>query len=260
MTPKTNQADSEKDPSSSASDQFILPKPKPDIRPLSEAELQRLESALGKPIERQVLAYWVSQATRDIARLSILPTPQQLNIDLRRMARDGRRWLREASEYSAIFSPAQRGALDRLVEAADPFFDNIDVLAAQAAAASKAGRPRTPFGLRAFLDRMLGIAKLAKVLPSTPMRAIPTKKAPPPFFQFVLEALAISRDLIRSSPLPSPQKAAALSILQIKSNEALIKILEELRGRVGDYEVTPHGLVEKQSRKAAPRPRRRPSP
>src|SRR6202035_4764 len=87
---------------------------------------------------------------RDIARLSILPTPQQLNIDLRRMARDGRRWLREASEYSAIFSPAQRGALDRLVEAADPFFDNIDVLAAQAAAASKAGRPRYAFRVTGF--------------------------------------------------------------------------------------------------------------
>jgi hypothetical protein len=256
MTPKTKQADSD----SSASDQFILPKPKPDIRPLSEAELQRLESALGKPVERQYLAYWISEATRDVARLSILPTPQQLNIDLRRMARDGRRWLREAAEYSAIFSPAQRGALDRLVEAGTPFFDGIDALAAQAAASTKAGRPRTHFALQAFLDRMIGIAKKAKVLPSTPMRAILTKKPPPPFFQFVLEALAISRDVIRSSPLPPHQKAAALSILQIKSNEALIKILEEMRGRVGDYEVTPHGLVEKQSRKAAPRPRRRPSP
>ncbi len=67
-------------------------------------------------------------------------------------------------------------------------------------------------------------------------RAVPTKKPPPPFFQFVLEALAISRDVIRSSPFPPPQKAAALSILQINSKEALIKILEELRGRVGDYE------------------------
>jgi hypothetical protein len=74
-------------------------------------------------------------------------------------------------------------------------------------------------GLRAFLDRMIGVAKKAKVLPSTPMRAIPTKKPPPPFFQFVLEALAISRDVIRSSPLPPHQKAAALSILQIKATK-----------------------------------------
>jgi hypothetical protein len=85
--------------------------------------------------------------------------------------RDGRRWLGEASEYSTIFNAAQRGALDRLVEAANPFFDSIDALAAQAAVATKAGRPRTPFGLTAFLDRMIGIAKQAKVLPSTPMRA-----------------------------------------------------------------------------------------
>lgn len=256
----SEKADRPKPSTSQASHDFGLPKSKHDIRPLLEAELRRLENALGKPVERQFLAHWVSEATRDVARLSVLPTPRQLNTDLRRMARDGRQWLREAAEYSAIFSAMQRGALDRLVGAATPFLDGIDVLAAQAAAASKAGRPRTPFGLRAFLDRMIGITKLAKVLPSTPMRAIPTKKAPPPFFQFVLEALAISSDVIRSSPLPPHQKAAALSILQIKSNEALIKILEELRGRVGDYEVTPHGLVEKRSRRAAPRPRRRASP
>jgi hypothetical protein len=260
MPSNAKQADSEKNRSSAASDRCFLAKSRPDIRPLSEAELQRLESALGKPVDRQYLTHWVSEATRDVARLSILPTPQQLNIDLRRMARDGRRWLREASEYSTIFNAAQRGALDRLVEAANPFFDSIDALAAQAAAATKAGRPRTPFGLTAFLDRMIGIAKQAKVLPSTPMRAIPTKKAPPPFFQFVLEALAISRVVIRTSPLPPHQKTAALSILQIKSNEALIKILEALRGRVSDYEVTPHGLIERQTRRAAPPPRRQTSP
>jgi hypothetical protein len=260
MPSNAKQADSEKDRSSPASDRCFLAKSRPTIRPLSEAELERLESALGKPVDRQYLTHWVSEATRDVARLSILLTPQQLNIDLRRMARDGRRWLREASEYSAIFNAAQRGALDRLVEAANPFFDSIDALAAQAAAATKAGRPRTPFGLTAFLGRMIGVAKQAKVLPSTPMRAIPTKKAPPPFFKFVLEALAISRVVIRTSPLPPHQKTAALSILQIKSNEALIKILEELRGRVSDYEITPHGLIERQTRKAAPPRRRQTSP
>jgi hypothetical protein len=259
MTLKRKQPNSEKGRSSLASDQFVPPKSEPDIRPLSEAELKRLESALGKPVERQFLAHWVSEATRDVARLSVLPTPQQLNIDLGRMARDGRGWLRQAAKYSAIFSPAQRSALDHLVRVATRFFDSIDVLAAQAATSTKAGRPRTPFGLLAFLDRMIGIAKKAKVPPSTPMRAIPTKKPPPPFFQFVLEALAISRDVIRSSPFSPSQKAAALSILEINSKEALIKILEELRGRVGDYEVTPHGLVERQIRKVAPRPRRRPS-
>ena len=93
-----------------------------------------MESALGKPIERQYLVYWVSEAMRDVARLSVMPTPQQLNIDLRRMVRDGRRWFREVTEYSAMFSPAQRRALDRLLVDATPFFDGIDVLAAEAAA------------------------------------------------------------------------------------------------------------------------------
>ena len=150
MTFKIKRPNSEKGPSSPASDQFILPKPKPDIHPLSKAELQRLESALGKPIERQVLAYWVSQATRDIARLSILPTPQQLNTDLRRMARDGRRWLREASESTAIFSPAQRAALDRLVEAADPFFDNINVLGRTGSSREQGWPPAYAFRVTGF--------------------------------------------------------------------------------------------------------------
>ena len=40
MTFKIKRPNPEKGPSSPASDQFILPKPKPDIRPLSEAELE----------------------------------------------------------------------------------------------------------------------------------------------------------------------------------------------------------------------------
>jgi hypothetical protein len=132
----------------------------------------------------------------------------------------------------------------RLLAAAEPFLEGLDFMAAQAAASTKAGHPRTHFGLLAFLNRMIGIAKRARVRPSTPMRAIPTKRAPPPFFQFVLEALAVARDIIASSPLPDSHKAVALSTLRINSKEALIKILEELRGRTGDYRDTPRGLVE----------------
>jgi hypothetical protein len=164
------------------------------------------------------------------------------------MAREGRQWLRHVDKCSDILFPAQRTALDELLPAAEAFLESIDVMAARAAASSKPGRPSTHFGLLAFLDRMIGIAKRAKVLPSTPMRAIPTKRAPPPFFQFVCEALAISMDVIGSSPLPDSKKAAALSILRVKSKEALIKILEELRGRTSDYRDSPHGLVERQSK------------
>ena len=214
------------------SDKQTDPEAKIEIRPLAEDELQRLERALGKSVDRQYLAYWVSEAIRDVVKLSMLPTAHQLRTDLTRMARDGRQWLRHVDEYYDTFSPRQRAELDQLRTAADAFLESVDFMAAQAAASIKAGRPRTHFGLLAFLDRMVGIAKRTKVLPSTPMRAIPTKKSPPAFFQFVDEALAISRDVIGSLPLSPGQEFAALSILDTGSNEALIKILEELRGRV----------------------------
>jgi hypothetical protein len=215
-----------------------------EFRPLTDVELQRLESALGKSVDRQYLQHWISVATRDVARLSFLPTPKELRIELMRLAREGRQWLRHAKEYSDTFSPRQRMELDQLLAAAEAFLEGLDFMAAQAAASIKAGHPRTHFGLLAFLDRMIGIAKRARVRPSTPMRAIPTKRPPPAFFRFVLEALAVASDIIASSPLPDSHKDAALSILRINSKEALIKILEELRGRIGDYQDAPYGLIE----------------
>ena len=48
---REEEADKQDHPSPSpASDELILPKPKPDIRPLSETELEKLETALGKPV------------------------------------------------------------------------------------------------------------------------------------------------------------------------------------------------------------------
>jgi hypothetical protein len=120
-----------------------------------------LERALGKPVDRQYLAYWVSEAIRDVVKLSMLPTARQLRTDLTRMARDGRQWLRHVSDYYELFSPRQRAELDQLLLGADVFLANVDFMAAQAAEMINAGRPRTHFGLLAFLDRMIGIAKWA---------------------------------------------------------------------------------------------------
>jgi hypothetical protein len=115
------QADKQKVRSSHPSDKFTLPKSKADVRPLTETELQRLESALGKSVDRQYLAHWVSEAIRDVTRLSILPSAPELRTDLMRMAREGRQWLRHATEYSDTFLPRQRSALDLLLPAAEAF-------------------------------------------------------------------------------------------------------------------------------------------
>jgi hypothetical protein len=50
--------------------------------------------------------------------------------------------------------------------------------------------------------------------------------------------------VIKSSPLSDGQKRAALATLRVQSEGALVKILEDLRGQIGDYRETPRGLVE----------------
>jgi len=41
-----------------------------NIRQLTEEEISRLERALGKPIERDYLVYWISTAIRELVKLS----------------------------------------------------------------------------------------------------------------------------------------------------------------------------------------------
>src|SRR5262249_3417903 len=95
-------------------------------------------------------------------------------------------------------------------------------------------------------DRLIGIAKRANVLPSTPGRALRSQTAPrepPPFFNFVTEALEIAMDVIKSSSLPQSDVDRALVILT-PSDSVLTKLLEQLRGLIGNYHESGIGLVE----------------
>jgi hypothetical protein len=47
------------------------------LRPLQNDEVQELERALGKPIDRAYLVFWVSRAIGDCVRLSMQPTPRE---------------------------------------------------------------------------------------------------------------------------------------------------------------------------------------
>jgi len=109
---------------------------------------------------------------------------------------------------------------------------------------SNLGQTRTPPALTAFLDNMIGIAKRAKILPSTPQRYMETRRFPPAFFVFVEQALAVAEDVIDSSPIPDCQKHAALANFNYSSRDALIRIVETLRGQIGNYRESPHGLIE----------------
>jgi len=221
---------------------------KDTIRPLTEHEIERLEKAIGQSVDRDHLVYWVSEAIRDVVRLSDLPSAREYRDALLQIAREGRRWLRRIKEFpDASFLPGRRIELDKVTSMVARICDSADSFAERLGTSIKRGHPRTPFALEAYLDRMIGIAKRAKVLPSTPGRALRSQTAPrlpPNFFKFVVEALAISRDVIKASPLPESKKKAAVLILRVQSEHALSKIIEGLRGQIASYGEGTHGLVE----------------
>jgi hypothetical protein len=222
------------------------------IRALTDDEIAWLEKALGQPIERSYLVHWVSRAIQDFIGLMTLPSPRERRDDLKAMAEQGRKWIEivEHSRTTPLLPPALLAAeldLEHLISSARTFCDLVESLTRQLDQAVGPGPPRTNLALDAFLDRLIGIAKRARVRPSTPNRAFLDPRDPrpvPPFYDFVSEALEIAMEVIRSSPLPHGQMDAALAMLAGVTDQSLVKALEGLRGRIGNYREGTIGLVE----------------
>jgi hypothetical protein len=222
---------------------LIWPEPNNMLRPLRASEIEALEEALGKPIERTWLVHWVSRGIADLVMLSGLPTAKEYRDELERLARNGRQWIDQIDASFARSLILRNSSLGTLAGTVQKLCEVLKATADQRDAEIQAGR-RHAAGLDSFLDKLIGIAKRAKVLPSTPMRAIPTEAPPPPFFTFAVAALDLARDVINTSSLPGPQKTAALMALRVRSKEALIRRLERKRGRIGDYREGLFGLME----------------
>ena len=217
------------------------------IRALTEAEIDRLQEALGKPVDRDYLKFWIAKSIADVVRFSAPPTARKSRDHFLQIVRDGRKWLERIDRCPAGSLLGPITELGELRAAVSVLCDQLDATAHGLSSRVRRGHPRIPLALNAFLQNMIGIAKRAKVLPSTPSRAPrkPTARRPAPdFFKFITIALVVATEAIKTSPLAEKQKAAALMVLRVQSNEALGKILEELRGRVGDYREGAHGLVE----------------
>jgi hypothetical protein len=223
--------------------QLIWAKPTSILRPLRESEIEILERALTKPVERKWLVHWISQGIADVVMLCSLPTAKEYRDELERLARNGRQWIEQINASLARSIIVRYPRLGTLAATVAELCEALDATTDQLDAGIKAGR-RHAAALDSFLDNLIGIAKRAKVLPSTPMRAIPTDAPPPPFFTFTVAALELARGVITTSSLPERQKTAALAALHIRSKEALIRRLERKRGRVGDYHEGSFGLME----------------
>jgi hypothetical protein len=229
--------------SSTAGGEFIWPRPIGDLRPLTVQEIDQLAAALERPIDRNYLACWISTSISNAVRLSALPSPSQCRDGLERLARQGRKWLNQIDDCpgKALLEASNVTALKASVE---QFCEGAELIATTVGQLVKPGQTRTPPALTAFLDNMIGIAKRAKILPSTPQRYMETTRPPPAFFVFAEQALAIAQDVILSSPIPDGQKHAALANFNYSSRDALIRIVETLRGQIGNYRESPHGLIE----------------
>jgi hypothetical protein len=218
-----------------------------NTRQLTEEEISRLERALRKPIERDYLVRWISTAIRDLVKLSTpIVSPREYRDELREIVQQGRGWI--ATVKQSRSTPLLPNVLDvdHLISSLAMFSDAVETLAKQSEKSVGPGRPQTNLALDAFLDRLIGIAKRAKVRPSTPSRAMvgPRNPSPgPPFYEFVTEALEIAEDVIKSSRLSKTKIDAALAILKL-SDQALIKVIERVRGKTSDYRKGSAGLVE----------------
>jgi len=220
------------------------------IRPLTDHEVEALKKALGKPVDRDFLTSRITRTISDVVRLSTQPTPRKYRDHLLALALEGRQWLQQIEVCSSTISLRPYGDLAELTTVVTEFCDRVHAGAEQVDASIKAGHPQTSVLFEVFVKNMIGIAKRAHVLPSMPSRTIAPKQPPPAFFRFLMETLAIARDVIGTSTLPAGQKRAALSIFRVQSKQALIKFVEKKRGRIQGYRDGPHGLVEWQQKDA----------
>ena len=215
-----------------------------ELRPLTDTEIDSLAKPLGNKIDRKYLVEWISQSIADTVRSARLGTPRQIRDSLLEVERDGREWLKRIDESRVRSFLTLRANLPEFRATAVAFCDCVNSLAQEINTVVRPGRPRTPPALEAFVEHMIGFAKKAMVLPSTPSRRPDKKGDSPPFFRFLVSALRISRKVIKTSKLPADLKEEALSELQYATRDALIKVVVKARGRIGNYRETPHGLVE----------------
>jgi hypothetical protein len=217
--------DNQKLEAPAASGGFIWPRPAAGLRALTQEELDRLEAALEKPIDREHLKHWVSTSISNTIKFSSLPSPGQARDKLKKLASEGRRWIDQVDsnpikglleqEILHEHNNLQGALLGHKTKIADlkvkmtQVCELADSTAVEVGRLIKRGGQRsTPPALIAFIDNMIGIAKLNKIPPSTPQRAMYSEK-PPAFFAFVKNALKIAKDVIESSRIPSEQEQRA---------------------------------------------------
>ena len=93
--------------------------------------MKELERALGNPIDRAYLVFWVSRGIADCVRLSTQPTPREARLELLKIAGEGRDWINRIQGFSGSFL---LGELSELTTTVTRFCDRADFAAGRAQA------------------------------------------------------------------------------------------------------------------------------
>jgi hypothetical protein len=166
MTPNSPSMTSQRSPNNRASALQKAaavdgPGEKVAIRELTAEEIQRLERALGQPIDHMYLVHWMSHSINALVQVASVPSARQLRDDLTRMAREGRQWIRSVAEYPPdILWPRAGAERDRLIEAAEGFCQSIDLMASQAGSLVKRGNTKTYPAFQALRVRRASVRTL----------------------------------------------------------------------------------------------------
>ena len=178
---------------SAAGAENIWPPRVAGLRSLSKQELEQLATALKKPIDPKQLENQVATAISNVVKLSRVPSPAQARNTLRRVASEGRKWIDQVDSDPVKTLLTQRALQESKVflgALAEHTTKNQQLkvtiartckLADSAAAdigrfVKRGGQRPTPPALINFLDNMIGFAKSNSIPPSTPQRAMDSRK------------------------------------------------------------------------------------
>jgi hypothetical protein len=132
-----------------------------NTRQLTEEEISRLERALGRPVDRDYLVYWISTGIRELVKRSTpVVSPREYRDELEEIVQQGRRWIETVRQSRS--TPLLPLDVEQLISSVATFSDAVESLAKQSDNSVRPGRPQTNLALEAFLDRLIGDRQAGK--------------------------------------------------------------------------------------------------
>src|SRR5215469_18397501 len=100
-----------------------------NIRQLTDEEISRLERALGKPVERAYLVYWISTGIRELVKLSTpIVSPREYRDELEEIVQQGRKWVETLKQSRSTSLLPNVLEIEQLISSVATFSDAVESL------------------------------------------------------------------------------------------------------------------------------------